>query len=67
MVRPFMKVRGGDTHYLYAEMLNRVTQLEGEQGVVVPFNAVISAQGQAVTGSGQANIVTLTNTLICAY
>ena len=45
-------------HYLYMEMLNRVTQLEGEQGLVVPFNAVISAQGQSVTASGQANIVT---------
>ena len=39
-------------------MLNRVTQLEGEQGMVIPFNAVISAQGQSVTSSGQANIVT---------
>ena len=45
-------------HYLYQEMLNRVTQLEGEQGMVIPFNAVISAQGQAITSSGQANIVT---------
>lgn len=45
-------------HYLYQEMLNRVTQLEGEQGMVIPFNAVISAQGQSVNGSGQANIVT---------
>jgi len=45
-------------HYLYQEMLNRVTQLEGEQGMVIPFNAVISAQGQSVTSSGQANIVT---------
>lgn len=45
-------------HYLYQEMLNRVTQMEGEQGVVVPYDAVISAQGQAVTASGQANIVT---------
>jgi len=39
-------------------MLNRVTQLEGEQGVVVPYNAVITAQGQSITTSGQANIVT---------
>jgi len=46
------------THYLYQEMLNRVTQLEGEQGLVVPFNAVISAQSQGITASGQANIVT---------
>ena len=45
-------------HYLYQEMLNRVTQLEGEQGMVIPYNAVISAQGQAINGSGQANIVT---------
>ena len=45
-------------HYLYQEMLNRVSQMEGEQGVVVPFNAVISAQSQAILGSGQANIVT---------
>ena len=45
-------------HYLYQEMLNRVTQLEGEQGMVIPFNAVISAQGQSITSSGQANIVT---------
>ena len=45
-------------HYLYQEMMNRVTQMEGEQGLVVPFDAVISAQGQAVTASGQANVVT---------
>ena len=45
-------------HYLYQEMMNRVTQMEGEQGMVVPFDAVISAQGQAVTASGQANVVT---------
>jgi len=45
-------------HYLYQEMLNRVTQLEGEQGMVIPFNAVISAQAQSITSSGQANIVT---------
>ena len=45
-------------HYLYMELLNRVSQLEGEQGLVVPYNAVISAQSQAITGSGQANIVT---------
>lgn len=54
----FLEVDLIQPHYLYAEMLNRVTQLEGEQGVVVPFNAVISAQGQSVTASGQANIVT---------
>jgi len=54
----FLEVDMIQPHYLYAEMLNRVTQLEGEQGVVVPYNAVISAQGQAVTASGQANIVT---------
>ena len=54
----FLEVDMIQPHYLYAEMLNRVTQLEGEQGVVVPFNAVISAQGQSITSSGQANIVT---------
>lgn len=45
-------------HYLYAEMLNRVTQLEGEQGLVVSYDAVITAQGQSINTSGQANIVT---------
>ena len=54
----FLEIDMVQPHFLYAEMLNRVTQLEGEQGVVVPFNAVISAQGQSVTSSGQANIVT---------
>lgn len=54
----FLEIDMIQPHYLYAEMLNRVTQLEGEQGVVVPFNAVISAQGQSITSSGQANIVT---------
>ena len=54
----FLEVDMIQPHYLYAEMLNRVTQLEGEQGLVVPFNAVISAQGQSITSSGQANIVT---------
>ena len=54
----FLEVDLIQPHFLYAEMLNRVTQLEGEQGVVVPYNAVISAQGQSITSSGQANIVT---------
>jgi hypothetical protein len=54
----FLEVDMIQPHYLYAEMLNRVTQLEGEQGLVVPFDAVISAQGQSITSSGQANIVT---------
>ena len=54
----FLEVDLIQPHYLYQEMLNRVTQMEGEQGLVVPFNAVISAQGQSVTSSGQANIVT---------
>ena len=54
----FLEVDMVQPHYLYAEMLNRVTQLEGEQGLVVPYNAVISAQGQSITTSGQANIVT---------
>ena len=54
----FLEVDLIQPHYLYAEMLNRVTQLEGEQGLVVPFDAVISAQGQSITSSGQANIVT---------
>ena len=54
----FLEIDMVQPHFLYAEMLNRVTQLEGEQGVVIPYNAVISAQGQSVTSSGQANIVT---------
>ncbi len=54
----FLEIDMVQPHFLYAEMMNRVTQLEGEQGVVMPFNAVISAQGQNVTGSGQASIVT---------
>lgn len=54
----FLEVDMVQPHYLYAEMLNRVTQLEGEQGVVVPYDAVITAQGQSITTSGQANIVT---------
>jgi len=54
----FLEIDMVQPHFLYAEMLNRVTQLEGEHGVVIPYNAVISAQSQAVTSSGQANIVT---------
>ena len=54
----FLEVDLVQPHFLYAEMLNRVSQLEGEQGIVIPYNAVISAQGQSVTSSGQANIVT---------
>ena len=45
-------------HYLYQEMLNRVTQLEGEQGMVVAYDATISTQGQALTTSGTQTIVT---------
>ena len=58
MTNIFLEIDLVQPHFLYAEMLNRVTQLEGEQGVVVPYNAVISAQGQAVSSSGQANVVT---------
>lgn len=54
----FLEVDMIQPHYLYQEMLNRVTQLEGEQGLVVPFNAIISAQSQGITATGQANIVT---------
>ena len=54
----FLEVDMIQPHYLYQEMLNKVTQLEGEMGLVVPFNAVISAQSQGITASGQANIVT---------
>jgi hypothetical protein len=45
-------------HYLYQEMLNRVTQLEGEQGMVIAYDATISTQGQALTTSGTQSIVT---------
>lgn len=58
MTNIFLEVDLVQPHFLYAEMMNRVTQLEGEQGIVVPYNAVISAQGQSVSASGQANIVT---------
>lgn len=58
MTNIFLEVDMVQPHYLYQEMLNRVSQLDGEQGLVVPYNAVISAQSQAITGSGQANIVT---------
>ena len=54
----FLEVDMVQPHYIYQEMLNRVTQLEGEQGLVVSYNAVISAQSQGITASGQANIVT---------
>ena len=54
----FLEVDMVQPHYIYQEMLNRVTQLEGEQGLVVSYNAVISAQSQAITTSSQANIVT---------
>lgn len=54
----FLEVDLVQPHYLYQELVNRVTQLEGEQGMVVPYNAVISAQSGGITTSGQANIVT---------
>ena len=54
----FLEIDMVQPHYIYQEMLNRVTQLEGEQGLVVSYNAVISAQSQGITASGQANIVT---------
>lgn len=45
-------------HYLYQELLNKVTQMEGETGLVVPVNTTIVSQGQALTGSNQpASIV----------
>ena len=52
-------------HYLYQEMLNRVTQLEGEQGMVIPFNAVISAQGQSITSSGRRTSLHLLRRITC--
>lgn len=45
-------------HYLYTEMLNRVTQMEGEQGLAIPVNCSLVSQGQALTGTNSpANIV----------
>ena len=54
----FLEVDFVQPHYLYQELLNRVSQMDGEQGLVIPYDAVISAQSQAITASGQANIVT---------
>lgn len=45
-------------HYMYQEMLNRVTQLEGEQGLVVAYDATIGAQGQSLTANSVQNIIT---------
>ena len=45
-------------HYLYQELLNKVSQQEGESGLVIPINTTIVSQGQALTGSNQpASIV----------
>jgi hypothetical protein len=54
----FMEADFIQPHYMYQEMLNRVSQLEGEQGLVVAYDATIGTQGQSFTASGTQNVIT---------
>ncbi len=45
-------------HSMYMELLNRVTQMEGEHGLVIPVDTTIVAQGQAIgAGSYDSSVV----------
>ena len=45
-------------HFLYSEMLSRVTQLEGEQGMVVAYDATIGTQSQSFSAATGTNNIT---------
>ena len=43
---------------MYQELLNRVTQMEGEHGLVIPVDTTIVAQGQAIqSGAFDSSVV----------
>lgn len=45
-------------HYMYQELLNKVTQMEGEHGLVIPVDTTIVAQGQSIPGgAAESSIV----------
>ena len=45
-------------HSMYMELLNRVTQMEGEHGLVIPVDTTIVAQGQAISaGAYDSSVV----------
>lgn len=44
-------------HYMLAEMMNKVANSEGENGIVIPYSSSIVSQGQAITSSGQQSII----------
>lgn len=45
-------------HYMYQELLNKVTQMEGEHGLVIPIDTTIVAQGQAISsGAFDSSVV----------
>ena len=44
-------------HYMLAEMMNKVANSEGENGIVIPYESAIVSQGQAITASGQQSII----------
>lgn len=52
----FMEIDVVQPHYLYAELLNKITQSEGESGLVIPYESAIVSQGQAIT-SGTASVI----------
>lgn len=45
-------------HYMYQELLNKVTQMEGEHGLVIPVDTTIVAQGQSIpSGAAESSVV----------
>lgn len=44
-------------HFMLAEMMNKVANSEGENGIVIPYESAITSQGQAITSAGQQSII----------
>ncbi len=59
----FMEIDVVQPHYLYSELLNKVTQSDGESGVVIPYESAIVSQGQAITGAASVIVSRATNNL----
>jgi hypothetical protein len=44
-------------HYMLAELMNKVANSEGDNGIVIPYESAIVSQGQAITSAGQQSVI----------
>lgn len=44
-------------HYMLAEMMNKVANSEGENGIVIPYESAIVSQGQVIQSAGQQSVI----------